>query len=197
MSSPLVLPRSDTPASRPVEWARQVVRNSLCHAQAYWYLYVPVVVIWVFAFSRVFIDPTPRLPILFNWTSSLPYTVAVMQYRSGQPLQRGDFIVYAFDGDAQRTYPGLRGQPLFKQIRGVPGDQVTVIGRQVFVNGISAGAAKPHTFDGRPLQPIAETVIPPGFYYVQGTHPNSFDSRYRASGLVAARHVIGKVSPLF
>jgi conjugal transfer pilin signal peptidase TrbI len=40
-------------------------------------------------------------------------------------------------------------------------------------------------------------VIPPGYYYVQGTSPDSFDSRYRESGLVRADQVIGKVIPLF
>lgn len=175
----------------------RLLANALKHARTYWYLYAPLFVIWGLAFNRVFVDPTPHLPLLFNWTSSLPYTVAVMHYGNRQPLRAGDFIVYAFDGDAQRIYPGLRAQPLFKQIRGVPGDRVTVIDRQVFVNGISAGSAKPYTFDGHPLEPIAETVIPPGNYYVQGTHPNSFDSRYRASGLVPASRVIGKVIPLF
>jgi conjugal transfer pilin signal peptidase TrbI len=40
-------------------------------------------------------------------------------------------------------------------------------------------------------------VIPPGHYYVQGTSADSFDSRYRASGLVRAEQVLGTVVPLF
>jgi conjugal transfer pilin signal peptidase TrbI len=40
-------------------------------------------------------------------------------------------------------------------------------------------------------------VIPPGSYYVQGSSPDSFDSRYRSSGLVRAEQVIGLVRPLF
>lgn len=178
-------------------WPISVVSGSLHNARIYWYLYTPIFAIWAFAFTRVFIDPTPRVPILFNWTTSLPYTVAVMQYADEKSLKSGDFIVYAFDGDAQRMYPGLRAQPLFKQIRGVPGDRVTVVDREIFVNGVSVGSAKPYTFDGHPLEPIAETVIPPAHYYVRGTHPDSFDSRYRHSGLVAASRVIGRVRPLF
>lgn len=197
MSTGSFTPDSETPAGSVPQRTLRLVGDSLRHARAYWYFYTPVFLIWGLAFTRVFIDPTPHLPLLFNWTSSLPYTVAVMQYGREQPLKAGDFIVYAFDGQAQRIYPGLRAQPFFKQIRGMPGDRVTVIGRQVFVNGMSVGFAKPYTFDGYPLEPIAETVIPLGFYYVQGAHPNSFDSRYRASGLVPARQVIGKVTPLF
>ena len=181
-------------------WLRRVsrpFRNALCNARRHWVLYSVAFTIWGLAFIRVFIDPAPRLPILFNWTPSVPYKMAVVQYGQWQTLKRGDFIVYAFDGNAQRDYPGLRAQPFFKQIRGVPGDRVTVVGRQVFVNNVAVGVAKEMTFDRRPLAPIGDTVIPPGHYYVQGTHPDSFDSRYRASGLVRTDQLIGKVIPLF
>lgn len=166
-------------------------------ARLHWILYLPVFAIWCLAYARVFVDPTPHLPILFNWTPSVPYKVALVQYGSRQALKRGDFIVYAFDGEAQRLYPGLRAQPFFKQVRGVPGDRITVVNRQVFVNSVPVGFAKAATFDRHPLDPIAETVIPPDHYYVQGTHPDSFDSRYRESGLVRANQVIGKVIPMF
>lgn len=196
MSPRLLSAKLSTGAARLLLWPRRLVGNSLRHARAYWYLYTLLFAIWALAFTRLFIDPTPHLPLLFNWTPSLPYTLAVMEYGHDQPLKVGDFVIYAFDGEAQRTYPGLRAQPLFKQIRGVAGDRVTVVNRKIFLNGTSVGFAQPYTFDGHPLEPIAETVIPPGYFYVQGTHPNSFDSRYSASGLVAARQIIGKVRPL-
>lgn len=182
---------------RPFQIFARLFVHLLRHARAHWILYTPVFAIWGLAFTRLFIDPTPHLPILFNWTPSVPYNVALVQYQNRQPLKRGDFVIYAFDGEAQRIYPGLRAQPFFKQISGVPGDRVTAVGRQVFVNGKSVGIAKAATFDRHPLDPIAETLIPPGHYYVQGTHPDSFDSRYRASGLVRTEQVIGKVTPLF
>ena len=172
----------------------------LSHMRRRWYLYLPVFGIWGFAYLRLFADPTPRVPVLFNWTGSLPCHVAWLQIGSdgrSRALQRGDYIVFAFDGEAQTTYPGLRRQPFFKIVRGLPGDRVTVTGRIVLVNGEAVGVAKTHTFDRRPLEPIAEVVIPPGHYYVQGTSPDSFDSRYRASGLVRADQVLGTVVPLF
>ena len=161
-----------------------------------WYLYVPVLAVWGFAYARLFVDPTPRVPVLFNWTPSLPYRVALLQH-GPHALQRGDYIVFAFAGDAQADYPGLRGQPFFKIVRGLPGDTVTVSDRTVTVNGQVVGTAKTHAFDRRPLDPIAPTVIPPGHYYVQGTSADSFDSRYRASGLVRAGQILGTVAPLF
>lgn len=161
-----------------------------------WYLYLPVFAIWGLAYLRLFVDPTPRVPLLFNWTPSLPYRVAWLQY-GPHALQRGDYVVFAFDGEARTAYPGLNGQPFFKRVRGLPGDTVTVTGRVVSINGEVVGMAKTHAFDGRPLEPITSTVIPPGHYYVQGTGPDSFDSRYRASGLVRADQVLGTVLPLF
>ncbi|RTL56490.1 MAG: conjugative transfer signal peptidase TraF [Rhodocyclaceae bacterium] len=158
--------------------------------------YLTVTLIWGLAYVRLFIDPTPHSPLLFNWTPSLPYRVALLSH-DVRPPHRGELIIFAFDGPVQEAYPGLRGQPFFKIVRGLPGDRITVADHQVAVNGESMGAAKPHAWDGRPLTPITPGVIPAGHYYVQGTSPDSFDSRYRESGLVAADQVIGHVMPLF
>lgn len=166
------------------------------HLRARWYLYLPLLLIWALAYTRLFIDPTPRTPLLFNWTPSLPYRVALL--RPGvQPLERGDPVVFAFEGDARAQYPGLKGQPFFKIVRGLPGDRVSVNGRVVAINGVPVGVAKRHSFDRRPLEPIEPTVIPPDHYYVQGTNPDSFDSRYRSAGLVRADQVIARVVPLW
>ncbi len=172
------------------------VGDFLRHARRRWYLYLPIVAIWSLAYVRLFVDATPRVPILFNWTPSLPYRVAWLHH-GPHALQRGDFIVFSFAGEAQQRYPVLLGQPFFKVVRGLPGDTVTVSGRQVAINGEDVGVAKTQAYDHRPLAPIAPTVIPPRYYYVQGTSPDSFDSRYQESGLVRAEQVIGVVVPLF
>lgn len=165
-------------------------------ARRRWYLFVAVAAIWGFAYTRLFIDATPRVPLLFNWTPSLPCRVAWL-WPAPRQLQRGEYIVFSFDGEAQQHYPGLRGQPFFKIVRGLPGDVISVSDRTVAVNGEVVGIAKSHTHDHRPLDPIAAMVIPPGHYYVQGTSPDSFDSRYRASGLVRLDQVVGSVVPLW
>ena len=67
---------------------------------------------------------------------------------------------------------------------------------EVFVNGEPVGLAKTHTFDRRPLEPIDPTVIPAGHLYVQGTSPDSFDSRYSLAGLVRVQDVKSRVIPL-
>ena len=161
-----------------------------------WVLFVLLAAIWVLALVRLFVHHTPLVPLLFNWTPSLPYRVVYVDY-AATSLARGDLVVYAFAGQAgEHDYPGLRHQAFFKRVVGTPGDVVTVKDRQVFVNGVAVGVAKTHTFDRRPLDPIDATVIPPGFLYVQGTSPDSFDSRYRSSGLVRESDVKAKVRPL-
>ena len=102
--------------------------------------------------------------------------------------QRGDIVTFSSPKDGKR---------MIKRIVGLPGDTVTVSGRTVAINGQVVGTAKTHSFDRRPLDPITPTVIPPGHYYVQGTSADSFDSRYRVSGLVRAEQVLGTVVPLF
>ncbi|WP_426078217.1 conjugative transfer signal peptidase TraF [Janthinobacterium sp. PSPC3-1] len=174
-----------------------MTRDFFRHARRRWYLYLVLLGIWTLAYIRVFFDATPRLPILFNVSGSLPYTMAIVNYRA-QGIHRGDFVIYAFEGPAQAVFPGLHHQPFFKIVRGVAGDKVTVLGRRVYVNGEEVGLAKTHTSVKHiPLDPIADIVIPPSYFYVQGTGVDSFDSRYRINGLVPARAILGVVIPLF
>ena len=162
----------------------------------HWIAMLAVLGIWTLALVRVLVDPTPRLPLVFNWTPSVPYHVALAHHHPGA-LHRGDYILFRFDGQEQMRHPGLRAQPFFKQIAGLPGDVVQVQGRVVTVNGKSVGTAKTHTFDRQPLATIEAGVIPPGHYFVQGASADSFDSRYRSSGLVRADQVIALLTPIF
>ena len=186
-----------TSAAALLGWWVSGVRLLCAELKRRWVLFAAVGAIWALAVVRLFVHPMPVIPLLFNWTPSLPYHVVFVE-PGLQPLARGDLIVYAFAGEAaEKDYPGLMRQAFFKRIAGVAGDSVTVKDRDVFVDGVHVGHAKTHTFDRRPLEAIASTVIPPGYLYVQGTGPDSFDSRYRSSGLVAVHDVAAKVRPLF
>lgn len=185
--------------SRPGVWTwwRHGVGLLAADMRRRWYLFAALALIWALALFRLFVHHMPLVPVMFNWTPSIPYRVVYIDYGS-RVINRGDLIVYAFSGQAGETdYPGLKAQPFFKRVVGLPGDEVTVVGRDVFVNQAFVGHAKTHTFDRRPLEPIGPTVIPPGHLYVQGTSVDSFDSRYRSSGLVPLRDVEAKVLPIF
>jgi conjugal transfer pilin signal peptidase TrbI len=131
--------------------------------------------------------------LLFNLTPSLPYVLAVLE--RGATVQRGDLVVFRFQGGEIGPY--LKGQWFFKRVAGMPGDTVSVEGQNVFVNATPVGFAKPRTHTGEPLELIAPGPIPPGRYYVQGTHPDSFDSRYRVNGLIRADQIVGVAHPVF
>jgi conjugal transfer pilin signal peptidase TrbI len=181
---------------RGVRWIFRGSRLLRGDLRRRWYLFALLALIWALASMRLFVHHTPLLPVMFNWTPSLPYRVVYVDYFD-RSLSRGDLIVYSFEGEAAlRDFPGLRHQPFFKRVVGLPGDAVTVRDRDVFVNGQSVGRAKTHTFDRRPLMPIQSTVIPPGYLYVQGTSPDSFDSRYRSTGLVRQSDTKAKVRPI-
>lgn len=174
-----------------------MIGDFLIHVRQRWYLYLPLTGIWALACLRMFVDPVPQLPVLFNVTPSLPYTVAIVQ-RRGERIERGDFVIYAFRGAATAHFPGLSRQPFFKQVGGIAGDEVRVDGRRVLVNGKEVGQAKRFAaVTMLPLEPIEPLVIPAHYLYMQGTSPDSFDSRYRISGLVHDRDVIAVVRPLF
>ena len=155
-----------------------------------------VLLVWLLALLRLLADPTPRLPLLVNWSGSLPYRLAWLDTRP-QLLQRGQLVVYRFDGTATVDYPGLRAQPFFKRVAGLPGDAVTVQGRTVAVNGVAVGTAKDRAWDRRPLEPIAPVTVPAGHFYAQGSSEDSFDSRYRSCGLVRVDQVLGIARPIF
>jgi conjugal transfer pilin signal peptidase TrbI len=174
-----------------------MMRVFLAHVRQRWYLYAPLSCIWGLAVFRVFVDPVPHVPLLFNVTPSLPYTVAIVSRRTDHVV-RGDYVIYAFSGPAIEMFPGLARQPFFKRVGGVAGDRVQVDGRRVLVNGTDVGLAKRFAAVGNvPVEPIEPSTIPPKYLYMQGTSPDSFDSRYRISGLVHLRDVVAVVRPLF
>ncbi|MBK9956412.1 MAG: hypothetical protein IPP18_15130 [Rhodocyclaceae bacterium] len=67
---------------------------------------LPILAIWGLAYARLPIDATPRLPVLFNWTPSLPLSHRL----AGAQLtcSAATTIVFSFNGEAQGALPGLR-----------------------------------------------------------------------------------------
>ena len=87
--------------------------------------------------------------------------------------------------------------PYLKTVRGLPGMMVAVgDDGTVSLDGIAVGKAKAHALDGRPLEPIAPGVIPPGHYFLLGRHPDSHDSRYAEIGLVPRHRILGRAVAL-
>jgi conjugal transfer pilin signal peptidase TrbI len=144
--------------------------------------------LWVIAahlaFGRAYL-------LALNLTESLPGTLFLVE-KNVMPA-RGDLV--AFRWEANWPYP--RGCLFLKRLIGLPGSVVTATGRAFFVDGEPVGRAKEHARSGEPLEVGPVGIIPDGYYYVAGSHPDSLDSRYRLTGWVSRPQVVGKAHRVF
>lgn len=127
--------------------------------------------------------------LAWNETESLPQSVFLVQL--GVVPDKGDYVLFDPPQAVKSRYPFV------KRVAGLPGDDIRVEGRAVWVDGRPVGVAKTISRRGKTLSPIAPGVIPPGFIFVHANHRDSYDSRYQSIGLVPDARVIGRAVPLF
>jgi conjugal transfer pilin signal peptidase TrbI len=166
-------------------WPRRIAEQRALwkHFGRHWYVYLPLLFVYLWALDHIGV----------NWTPSLPYYVVYVEKHV--PVGRGDLVVFRFEGGEIANH--FKGQRFFKRIAGVAGDEIKLQGRNIFINGAPVGFARSRTPDGTTLDAIEPGVIPADRFYVQGTHEMSFDSRYRVNGLVRRDQIIGKATVLF
>jgi conjugal transfer pilin signal peptidase TrbI len=126
-----------------------------------------------------------------NMSPSLPHRLYLIHM--GAMPTRGDLVAFRWAGGG--PYPA--GVTFVKILHGMPGDAVTRIGRDFFVNGDAVGTAKPFSRTGTPLEPGAAGILPPDRYYVRAPHPDSLDSRYALTGWITREQIIGRAYVLF
>jgi conjugal transfer pilin signal peptidase TrbI len=126
-----------------------------------------------------------------NVSHSLP-DEAFLVHKQDHDLHRGDYVTFFWHGGGPYP-PGIK---FTKIVLGVPGDVVTMRGRDVYINDKYISTAKTHSATGRPLALGLTGVIPEGCYYVHATHKDSLDSRYAITGWIKAETVIGKAQPI-
>lgn len=125
--------------------------------------------------------------------SCLPYRVFLVSRRD-RAVGRGDYVGFLADGRVQPFF--APGQLMVKQVVGVEGDRVTVSGGEVLVNGVPRGTLVLAATLGQPPARFGrDERVPPGAYWVMGTAPNSFDSRYW--GYLGREQVVGRAYPLW
>jgi conjugal transfer pilin signal peptidase TrbI len=108
-------------------------------------------------------------------SESVPYSLCLQVYNL-KP-EKDDLCVLKF------------GETNFvKYVRGVAGDKVTNINGEIFVDYRKIGEVDKKSN----LTAIDSCVIPEGYVFVAGTHPDSFDSRYKEFGLVKVSDIKGK-----
>jgi conjugative transfer signal peptidase TraF len=144
---------------------------------------------------------TPSVPIGFWRTTAW--------HPGDGPLARGTFVELCLPEDVatfgkSRTYiaagscPG-NAEPLMKRIAAVPGDRVILTDAGLFVNGTLLAGTRPFATDshGRPLPgiPRGERRVGAAEYWVIGTVPRSWDSRYW--GAVPSADIRSTAQPLW
>lgn len=127
------------------------------------------------------LNETESLP---NWAFAVDKTVKVPA--------RGDYFVFV--APANPYYPA--GMQFIKQVAGVPGDVISIRGRDFFINGQFVGHAKERSKKGDPVEMNDAGVIPDGKYFVVTPHPDSLDSKYRLIGLIDQSRLVGRASPV-
>ncbi len=102
-------------------------------------------------------------------------------YRFSEPA-RGDIVVF-------RSVEG-GGEDLIKRVVGVPGDEISVRGGRLFVNGEPQG--EPYVNKRFPdRSTFAPTTVPKGHYFMMGDNrANSRDSRF--FGAVPKKNIEGE-----
>lgn len=99
-----------------------------------------------------------------------------------EPIERGDVVVFRYPRDPSKSY--------IKRVIGVAGDRVEIEQGMVFVNG--RRLSEPYVpSDFRDDRSVAETVVPPGSYFLLGDHRN-LSSDSRDFGSVSERYIYGK-----
>lgn len=128
--------------------------------------------------------------ILVNQTQSLPNWMFIVD--KGVLPSHGDMV--AFVPGPNPYYPA--DLPFVKIVRGVGGDDVSIEGVEIAVNGHRLGAIKSLTGANPNVTAIDPGTIPDGQYFVWSPSPDSFDSRYKEIGYVEDIRIIGRARPL-
>ncbi len=184
--SPIALP------SRRERWAAVLRREMADLFDRGWYLLVVGAVLLC-------------LHQVFGWSYvshlSLPYPLWVHTKFSPTTIERGDYVVVNLPPEVSRIFPP--GAAFIKEVVGVPGDVVqaqdrvfTVIPATPGQEAVQIGKAKVVSRKGLSLMAGPVGVIPPGRYFVRGTHPDSLDSRYAMLGWVSDRDIVGSAIPI-
>ncbi len=129
--------------------------------------------------------------IVINQTDSLPQKVWVMAL--DQKPKRYDYV--AFRPSLKSGLP--RNIILHKQVLGVPGDIISLKGRDFYINGHFVARAKTHSLKGEPLALGPTGTLKEGQHYVSTPHKDSFDSRYQKMGWIDSDELLGVLYPLW
>ncbi len=137
----------------------------------------------------------PHYRLAYNESDSLPGTLFLVKVGKLPKCgpEAGEHAQFRMRKDA-RWYQGDR---LLKVAKGCPGDVLSIVDRQIYINDWPAGEAVPALNDGTPMAMITAGTIAEGHYYMWASHPASFDSRYAEFNVIPSQQIIGAATRIF
>ena len=149
---------------------------------------------WIAAAAVVSFGPIyERLPVRIDGTldRSLPYHVWITYSDFNDTLHRYAVFVPPVHNRYTRHV-----RYLVKEIGCLPGQRLVVSGRDCYCDGRFLGRALERGSDGRRVEQFEYNgTVPAGEYFMVGTHPHSYDSRY--FGLVKRSSIVRGARPIW
>lgn len=131
------------------------------------------------------------LPIIKAKTDSSPYTY-FLDYGEVE-FNKGDYVLI----ENFRTKYFDEKATFVKQLKGMPGENIGTLKKEIFVDHKLIGNCLKETSDGKKLTQISLKEIPEDYAFVAGNHEKSFDSRYEEFGMVPIANITRKLVPLW
>lgn len=187
------------------------------YARSFFPILLAVLVIRSFLFEPFRIPSSSMMPTLligdFIFVNKYTYGLRLPVLNTeildlGSP-DRGDVMVFRLPSEPSTNY--------IKRLVGLPGDTVTYLNNQIYVNQqpVSVTLTGPYEGDGQPGSIVGREqlgdhehdvmfmpgrgsiegtyIVPPGYYFVMGDNrDNSRDSRYDGVGMIPDANVVGK-----
>ncbi len=138
--------------------------------------------------------------LIVSISPSLSSRIFFLIKMKGVP-KRGDYLVFWHSLPENIRHNSTKNisrkkNPLIKKVGCLPGDLLQTNGRGVFCNGKPLGVPLNQDSEGNLLLSFHfNGIVPDDSYYMIGSHPRSFDSRY--FGFVHEQEIFHKALPLW